>query len=196
MPHIARWPAECGAFIPLIGAVVAGFLAVVVALLAKGIGYALITVGLLIAVNQLEAHLMRQYVSGRPIHPATWCYHYGWRCCRSRRRPVGRPDGRFNNAVQVLLGGTGRRRQMFLPITPPRLKGVLRGEADPADKGRRRGGADAFFDRASRGHSAACAAFSPSESSPSDRMTGRAAGFGRVTGCVCGAAAASGIARV
>lgn len=29
-----------GAFIPLIGAVVAGFLAVVVALLAKGIGYA------------------------------------------------------------------------------------------------------------------------------------------------------------
>ena len=35
-----------GAFIPLVGAVIAGFLAVVVALLAKGFVYALITLGL------------------------------------------------------------------------------------------------------------------------------------------------------
>src|SRR5205823_7823669 len=41
-----------GAFIPLIGALVSGLLAVVVALLAKGVVYALITFGLLIAVNQ------------------------------------------------------------------------------------------------------------------------------------------------
>ncbi|OMC52302.1 AI-2E family transporter [Mycobacterium sp. IS-836] len=60
-----------GAFIPLIGALVSGLLAVVVALLAKGIVYALITLGLLIAVNQLEAHLLQPLVMGRAvsIHP-------------------------------------------------------------------------------------------------------------------------------
>lgn len=60
-----------GAFIPLVGAVVSGFLAVVVALLAKGVVYALITLGLLIGVNQLEAHILQPLVMGRAvsIHP-------------------------------------------------------------------------------------------------------------------------------
>ncbi|OBI02722.1 AI-2E family transporter [Mycobacterium scrofulaceum] len=60
-----------GAFVPLIGALVSGLLAVVVALLAKGIVYALITLGLLIAVNQLEAHVLQPLVMGRAvsIHP-------------------------------------------------------------------------------------------------------------------------------
>ena len=48
-----------GAFIPLVGAVVAGFLAVVVALLAKGWIYALITLALIIAVQQLEGHVLQ-----------------------------------------------------------------------------------------------------------------------------------------
>ncbi len=60
-----------GAFIPLVGAVLSGFLAVVVALLAKGWVYALITLGLLIGVNQLEAHILQPLVMGRAvsIHP-------------------------------------------------------------------------------------------------------------------------------
>ncbi|OBA73135.1 AI-2E family transporter [Mycobacterium sp. 1554424.7] len=60
-----------GAFIPLIGALISGLLAVVVALLAKGLVYALITLGLLIAVNQMEAHLLQPLVMGRAvsIHP-------------------------------------------------------------------------------------------------------------------------------
>jgi putative heme transporter len=60
-----------GAFIPLVGAVVAGFLAVVVALLAKGFIYALITLGLIIAVQQLEGHVLQPLVMGRAvsIHP-------------------------------------------------------------------------------------------------------------------------------
>lgn len=60
-----------GAFIPLVGAVLSGFLAVVVALLAKGWIYALITLGLLIGVNQLEAHILQPLVMGRAvsIHP-------------------------------------------------------------------------------------------------------------------------------
>lgn len=60
-----------GAFVPLIGALVSGLLAVVVALLAKGMLYALLTFGLLILVNQLEAHVLQPLVMGRAvsIHP-------------------------------------------------------------------------------------------------------------------------------
>jgi len=60
-----------GAFIPLVGAVVSGFLAVVIALLAKGVFYALITLGLVVAVLQLEAHVLQPLVMGRAvsIHP-------------------------------------------------------------------------------------------------------------------------------
>jgi predicted PurR-regulated permease PerM len=60
-----------GAFIPLVGAVVAGFFAVVVALIAKGWIYALITLGLIIAVQQLEGHVLQPLVMGRAvsIHP-------------------------------------------------------------------------------------------------------------------------------
>lgn len=60
-----------GAFIPLVGAVITGFLAVIVALLAKGFVYALITLGLIIAVQQLEAHVLQPLLMGRAvsIHP-------------------------------------------------------------------------------------------------------------------------------
>jgi predicted PurR-regulated permease PerM len=60
-----------GAFIPLVGAVIAGSLAVVVALIAKGWIYALITLGLVVAVQQLEGHVLQPLVMGRAvsIHP-------------------------------------------------------------------------------------------------------------------------------
>lgn len=60
-----------GAFIPLVGLVVAGGVAIVVALLAKGILYALITLAIVIVVNQLEAHVLQPLVMGRAVsvHP-------------------------------------------------------------------------------------------------------------------------------
>ncbi|MDN4516541.1 AI-2E family transporter [Mycolicibacterium austroafricanum] len=60
-----------GAFIPLVGAVLTGFLAVIVALIAKGWIYALITLALIIAVQQLEGHVLQPLVMGRAvsIHP-------------------------------------------------------------------------------------------------------------------------------
>nr|WP_036437672.1 AI-2E family transporter [Mycobacterium sp. URHB0044] len=60
-----------GAFIPVVGAVLSGFLAVIVALLAKGFIFALITLGLVIAVQQLEAHVLQPLVMGRAVslHP-------------------------------------------------------------------------------------------------------------------------------
>lgn len=60
-----------GAFIPLVGAVLAGGLAVIVALIAKGWVFALITFGLIIAVQQLESHILQPLVMGRAVsvHP-------------------------------------------------------------------------------------------------------------------------------
>ena len=60
-----------GAFIPLIGAVIAGGLAVIVALIAKGWVFALVTLGLIVAVQQLESHVLQPLVMGRAVslHP-------------------------------------------------------------------------------------------------------------------------------
>ena len=60
-----------GAFVPLIGAVFAGGVAVIVALIAKGWVYALITLGLIFAVQQLESHVLQPLVMGRAVavHP-------------------------------------------------------------------------------------------------------------------------------
>jgi putative heme transporter len=97
-----------GAFIPLIGALIAGFLAVVVALLAKGIVYALLTLGLLIAVNQLEAHLLQPLVMGRAvsIHPlaVVLAIATGGVLAGIVGALLAVPTVAFlNNAVQVLL---------------------------------------------------------------------------------------------
>ncbi|PRC54384.1 AI-2E family transporter, partial [Mycobacterium sp. ITM-2017-0098] len=52
-------------------AVLTGMLAVIVALIAKGWIYALITLALIIAVQQLEGHVLQPLVMGRAvaIHP-------------------------------------------------------------------------------------------------------------------------------
>ncbi len=97
-----------GAFIPLIGALIAGFLAVVVALLAKGIVYALLTLGLLIVINQLEAHLLQPLVMGRAvsIHPlaVVLAIATGGVLAGIVGALLAVPTVAFlNNAVQVLL---------------------------------------------------------------------------------------------
>ncbi|OBK53325.1 AI-2E family transporter [Mycobacterium sp. 1081908.1] len=97
-----------GAFIPLIGALISGLLAVVVALLAKGLVYALITLGLLIAVNQLEAHLLQPLVMGRAvsIHPlaVVLAISTGGVLAGIVGALLAVPTVAFlNNAVQVLL---------------------------------------------------------------------------------------------
>jgi putative heme transporter len=97
-----------GAFIPLVGAVIAGFLAVVVALLAKGIVYALITLGLLVAVNQLETHLLQPLVMGRAvsIHPlaVVLAISAGGVLAGIVGALLAVPTVAFlNNAIQVLL---------------------------------------------------------------------------------------------
>jgi putative heme transporter len=60
-----------GAFIPIVGAVVAGGVAVLIALVAQGLVSALIVLGVVIAVMQLESHVLQPLLLGRAVklHP-------------------------------------------------------------------------------------------------------------------------------
>jgi predicted PurR-regulated permease PerM len=59
------------AFVPLIGAFFAGLAAVLIALVSGGLVKALIVLGLVIAVQQVEGHLLYPIIMGRTIniHP-------------------------------------------------------------------------------------------------------------------------------
>ncbi|MCV7429212.1 AI-2E family transporter [Mycobacterium montefiorense] len=97
-----------GAFIPLIGALISGLVAVVVALLAKGIVYALLTLGLLIVINQIESHLLQPLVMGRAvsIHPlgVVLAISTGGGLAGIVGALLAVPSVAFlNNAIQVLL---------------------------------------------------------------------------------------------
>ncbi len=60
-----------GAFIPVIGAILSGALAVLIALVTHGPVSALAVIGLLIAVGQLEGHVLQPLIMGRAValHP-------------------------------------------------------------------------------------------------------------------------------
>lgn len=59
------------AFIPLVGAVVSGALAVVVALVTQGVFTALMVLIVVLAVQQLEGHVLQPFILGRAVrvHP-------------------------------------------------------------------------------------------------------------------------------
>ena len=60
-----------GAFIPVVGALISGIVAVLVALVAKGPLLAVIMLAIVIAVQQLEAHVLQPFLLGRAVrvHP-------------------------------------------------------------------------------------------------------------------------------
>ncbi|NEB07690.1 AI-2E family transporter [Streptomyces coelicoflavus] len=59
------------AFIPLVGAVVSGALAVVVALVTQGVFAAVMTLVVVLAVQQIEGHILQPFILGRAVrvHP-------------------------------------------------------------------------------------------------------------------------------
>lgn len=60
-----------GAFVPVVGALVSGIVAVLVALVAKGPIVAIIMLAVVIGVQQLEAHVLQPFLLGRAVsvHP-------------------------------------------------------------------------------------------------------------------------------
>lgn len=65
-----------GAYIPIVGAVVAGLLAVLVALAAKGVTAALLTLGAVLLVQQLEGNVLQPMIMSRTVslHPLAIVY--------------------------------------------------------------------------------------------------------------------------
>ncbi|MEV8453974.1 AI-2E family transporter [Streptomyces sp. NPDC052095] len=59
------------AFIPLVGAVISGALAVVVALVTQGVFTALMVLAVVLAVQQIEGHVLQPFILGRAVrvHP-------------------------------------------------------------------------------------------------------------------------------
>jgi predicted PurR-regulated permease PerM len=60
-----------GAFVPIVGALVTGIVAVLVALVSKGFVIAVIMLAVVIAVQQVEAHVLQPFLLGRAVevHP-------------------------------------------------------------------------------------------------------------------------------
>jgi predicted PurR-regulated permease PerM len=60
-----------GAFIPVVGALISGIVAVLVALVAKGPIIAIVMLAVVIGVQQLEAHVLQPFLLGRAVsvHP-------------------------------------------------------------------------------------------------------------------------------
>ncbi|MGV9235009.1 AI-2E family transporter [Streptomyces nigra] len=60
-----------GAFVPLVGAVVSGILAVLVAFIANGVFTALLTLLIVLGVQQLEGHILQPFILGHAVrvHP-------------------------------------------------------------------------------------------------------------------------------
>jgi putative heme transporter len=60
-----------GGFVPLVGATVAGFAAIMVALFARGVAVAVAALALVLGVQQLEGHVLQPFVVGRQVrlHP-------------------------------------------------------------------------------------------------------------------------------
>ncbi|HEY0239747.1 MAG TPA: AI-2E family transporter, partial [Friedmanniella sp.] len=60
-----------GAFVPIVGAFVSGFVAVLVALVALGWVQALIMLGAIVFVMELESHVLQPFLMGRAVklHP-------------------------------------------------------------------------------------------------------------------------------
>ncbi|MEV7510928.1 AI-2E family transporter [Streptomyces sp. NPDC089922] len=58
-------------FVPLIGAIASGALAVIVALVTQGVFTALMTLGVVLLVQQIEGHILQPFILGRAvrIHP-------------------------------------------------------------------------------------------------------------------------------
>jgi predicted PurR-regulated permease PerM len=60
-----------GAFVPIVGALVTGIVAVLVALVAKGPVVALVMLGAVVVVQQVESHVLQPFLMGRAVsvHP-------------------------------------------------------------------------------------------------------------------------------
>lgn len=108
-----------GAFFPLVGAVVAGLLAVLVALVSGGIGDALLVLGVVVIVQQVEGDVLAPLVLGRAVrlHPVVILV------ALTAGAILGGLAGAFLavpvTAVIVAVGAELRANEVFGPLPEP-----------------------------------------------------------------------------
>ena len=97
-----------GAFVPMIGAFVSGTVAVLVALVAQGPFTALLMFGVVVLVQQLEAHVLQPFLMGRfvSVHPLGVIVAIALGVHRGRH--PRRPDRRTARGVTQLRGAAPR----------------------------------------------------------------------------------------
>ena len=73
LPWVLGAIVAIGAYVPVVGSIVAGALGVLVALITGGVTAGLLALALIVGVQQLEGHVIAPYVLGRElkIHPLT-----------------------------------------------------------------------------------------------------------------------------
>lgn len=104
------------AFIPLVGAVISGALAVVVALVTQGPVIALAVLGVVLAVQQIEGHVLQPFILGRAVrvHPlaVVLAVAAGGMIAGIGGAVVAVPLVAVTNTVVVYLRAYSRERQL------------------------------------------------------------------------------------
>jgi len=138
-----------GSFIPLVGALFTGAIAVLLALVANGLVNALIMVGIVLLVQQLEGHILQPLVMGKAVslHPVAVILSVA-----AGSYLAGIPGALFsvpilavaNSAVRYIAGRTwehdGELATADQPARPPALAAAGAGEQPGGEEARLAGG--------------------------------------------------------
>jgi len=129
-----------GAFVPILGAFVTGTVAVMVALVANGVVSALVVLGLLIAVMQVEGHVLQPLLLGRAVrlHPLAVVLGIGVGLTLA-----GIPGALLAVPLLAVLNASVRSllSDADAEVDPEEIDPNAPGEADPADADDDSGGA-------------------------------------------------------
>jgi hypothetical protein len=122
-----------GAFVPVIGSVIAGAVAVLVALVTNGAWSAVIVLAVVVGVMQIESHVLQALLLGRAVrlHPRDRAPDAGAAQLRGRREAEG-----ASVPLRLDGGGHGPARRTRGQVVDPDRDG-RRGEARPGRADRR-----------------------------------------------------------
>lgn len=137
-----------GSFIPVVGALVTGAIAVLLALVANGVVNALIMLGIVLLVQQLESHILQPLVMGKAVslHPVAVILSVA-----AGSYLAGIPGALFsvpilavaNSAVRYIAGRTWEHDGELAAASPPGVPVLAGAGMDPGFREVRFPGADA-----------------------------------------------------
>lgn len=137
-----------GSFIPVVGALVTGAVAVLLALVANGLVNALFMLGIVLLVQQLESHILQPLVMGKAVslHPVAVILSVA-----AGSYLAGIPGALFsvpilavaNSAVRYIAGRTWEHDEELAPASPQGVPALAGAGEDPRSREVHLPGADA-----------------------------------------------------